>query len=154
HPLAARLEDAAEQVADECAAGVADVKGSGRVGRHELDVDRASRPDLRRPPPVGWAGEDGRDGRLQGLVAEAQVEEPGRRDARGGANRQVLAGRLRGGGIGHGLGSSTRSGGSWMVAGRRQGFIPPTLTSCNRTYRSPVPACPKVPLYKVLCKVD
>ena len=37
--LAAGLEDAAEQVADERAARVADVQRPGRVGRHELDVD-------------------------------------------------------------------------------------------------------------------
>ena len=41
HALAAGLEDAAEQVADERAARIADVQRAGRIGRHELDVDRA-----------------------------------------------------------------------------------------------------------------
>ena len=48
--LAAGLEDAAQQVADERAAGVADVERPGRVGRHELDVDaRAGSPTRAGP---------------------------------------------------------------------------------------------------------
>ena len=49
-PLTACLEDAAQQVTDECASGVADVERAGRVGRHELDVDRAW-PDRRDAAP-------------------------------------------------------------------------------------------------------
>ena len=59
HALAARLEDAAEQVADERAAGVADRERAGRVGRHELDVDRARR-DRRDAAPCIRLGEDRR----------------------------------------------------------------------------------------------
>src|SRR3954463_14188034 len=41
HALTARFQNSTEHVADERAAGIADVEWSGRVGGHELDVDRA-----------------------------------------------------------------------------------------------------------------
>ena len=55
------------------------VQRPGRVGRHELDVDRA-RPDRGDATPGRRVGEDRRDDRLERAVAQAQVEEPGRRD--------------------------------------------------------------------------
>ena len=54
--LAARLEHPAEQVADERAAGVADVERAGRVGRHEFDVDGAGARRRRGPTPPGRRG--------------------------------------------------------------------------------------------------
>ncbi len=81
--LTTGLEDAAEHVADECPARVPDVQRSGRVGRHEFDVDRAGRPGD-DPAPLGGVGEDRRDGRFEGAVAKPQVEEAGRCDLGGG----------------------------------------------------------------------
>ena len=49
-----RVEDAAEEVADEGAPSVPDVEGTGRVGRDELDVRRAT--GTARPGAVGGAG--------------------------------------------------------------------------------------------------
>ena len=62
--LAAGLEHAAQQVADERAARVADVERAGRVGRHELDVDRAG-ADRADPAPARRVGEDRGDRRLR-----------------------------------------------------------------------------------------
>ena len=92
--LAAGLEDATQQVADERAASVADVERAGRVGGHELDVDRAGvgRGDA---TPGGRIGEDRGDRRLERAVAQADVEEPGR--------RHLGARDRRRGGIGRGF---------------------------------------------------
>jgi hypothetical protein len=79
HPLPARLEHAAEEVADEGPARVADRQRAGRVGRHELDVDRARRDRLDATPRLRL-GEDAVDDGLEGRRPEADVEEPGRRD--------------------------------------------------------------------------
>ena len=68
-------------------AGVPDVERSGRVGRHELDVDR-TRVDRGDPAPGHRVGEDRRDRRLQGGVAESHVDEPGRRDLGGRDGRR------------------------------------------------------------------
>ena len=57
HDLPAGLEDAAQEVADERAARVADVEWPGRVRRHELDVDLA-RDVGPEPAPVGRRRED------------------------------------------------------------------------------------------------
>ena len=46
HLVAHRLQHAAEQVAHECAAGVAHGQRPGRVGAHELDIDPMRRGDL------------------------------------------------------------------------------------------------------------
>ena len=89
--LPARLQDSTEQVADECAPRVADVQRAGRVGRHELDIDRA-RPDRRHLAPGPWRGEDPGDRRLQRVIGQAQVEEP-----RGGRFRR--GDRRRGGAV-------------------------------------------------------
>ena len=85
HLLPAGLEHAAREIADERAARVPDVERPGRVGRHELDIDRA-RTDRRDPPPAGRVGEDRRDRRFERAVAQADVEEAGRGDL-GGRDR-------------------------------------------------------------------
>src|SRR4029079_3081388 len=63
-PLAAGLEDATEQVADERAAGIPDVERTRRVGRDELDIDRA-RLDRSGAAPVSRARQDRSDDRLE-----------------------------------------------------------------------------------------
>ncbi len=90
--LAGRLEDPAEQVADERAAGVADGQGAGRVGRDELDVD-PPRCGSRDASPALRGGEDGSDRALQCAVGQAQVHEAGWRRVR-------LADRAAGSGVG------------------------------------------------------
>ena len=50
--LPAGLQDAAQQVADERAAGVAHGQRPGRVGRHELHVDVRGRPGGHAPERV------------------------------------------------------------------------------------------------------
>ena len=91
-PLAAGLEDATEQVADERATSVADVERPGRVGGHELDVDRpgAGRGDA---TPGGRIGEDRGDRRLERLVAQTEVEEPRRRHLGARDRRRGRVGR-------------------------------------------------------------
>ncbi len=75
HALPARLEDPAEQVADEGPARVPDVERAGRIGRHELHVHDAPRRE-RDAPPGRRVRADPRHDRLEGLVGEAQVDEP------------------------------------------------------------------------------
>ena len=58
--LAAGLEDAAEQVADERAAGVADRQRTGRVGGDELDVDDPRARRGRPGPSDSGRGQDRR----------------------------------------------------------------------------------------------
>ena len=76
--VARRLEDAAEQVADERAAGVADRERPGRVGRHELDVDVLGLGD-RRATERGAGGPGGVEGPLHVAGREAHVDEARRR---------------------------------------------------------------------------
>ena len=76
--LAAGLEDAAEQVADERAAGVADVERPGRVGRHELDVDRSRGSPARRRPQRGGSARIARDHPSRGRRrARRRLRKPG-----------------------------------------------------------------------------
>jgi hypothetical protein len=86
HTLAAGLEDTSEQVADECASGVADVQRAGRVGRHELDVHGAGSDRLDAAPGVRGA-EHPVDLALQCMVRQAEVDESRRRDLNGRKRR-------------------------------------------------------------------
>ncbi len=88
HPLAARLEHAAEEIADERAPRVADVQRPGRVGRHELDVDGARLVGL-EPAPRARGREDPGHGRLERRVRQPQVHEPRPRDLGRGDQRAV-----------------------------------------------------------------
>ncbi len=100
--LAAGLEDATEQVADERATSVADVERAGRVGRHELDVDRAgagrrdatpgergrtarSRVTATRPQPAGSA-------RIAAMVDSSAASRSRRLRNPGGATSTVAMG--------------------------------------------------------------
>ena len=69
-----RREDPAERVADGRPPGVPEVDRTGRVGRHELEVDLLLGEDV--APPVRVAGLDHHAGeRAGGGRAEADVEE-------------------------------------------------------------------------------
>ena len=83
HSLPARLEDPAQQVADERAAGIPDVERPGRVGRDELDVDRAT-SHRRDATPFVRLGEDLGDRRLERSIGEPEIQEPRRGNRRGG----------------------------------------------------------------------
>jgi hypothetical protein len=100
HTLAASLEHAAEQVADERPARVPDRERPGRVGRHELDVDATLRDRDDRAPRVRL-GEDPIDDRFQRRGAQPDVDEPGSRDLRRldrrrGSARRGVADEFRG----------------------------------------------------------
>ena len=84
-------EDAAEQVAGECAAGVADVERPGWVGRDELDVDvlRVGGGDV---APSGGFAEDASGRRGEPAVRNADVQEAGWRDVDGGDGRVGVRG--------------------------------------------------------------
>ena len=90
--LAAGLQDPTQQVADERAPGVADVERAGRVGRHELDIDRAW-PGRRHATPAGGSARIAATDGLQDGVAQAQVQEARRRDVGRGDRRCVGIGR-------------------------------------------------------------
>ena len=74
--LAAGLEDPAEQVADERAAGVADGQRTGRIGRHELDVD-ARGLDRRDPAPGRGRGQDRVAVAASGAIGDLTLTKPG-----------------------------------------------------------------------------
>jgi hypothetical protein len=97
--LAAGLEDAGQQVADERAAGVADCERPGRVRGHELDVDV---PAGRCPGSDGSAA-PGRcvaagpvEQRLDRGIRVAQVQEARARRFGGGDHRTGLGARRLG----------------------------------------------------------
>ncbi len=72
--VAGRLEHAAEEVAHERAARVADVERPGGVGRHELHVDPLRRR-RRDAAPRGGLRQDRRDDVRERCVGHPQVEE-------------------------------------------------------------------------------
>src|ERR1017187_10483832 len=72
--VAARLEDPAEHVAHEGAAGIADRQWAGGIGRHELDIDSA-RPARRHPAPAGRLGQDPGNDAVQCRIRKVQVDE-------------------------------------------------------------------------------
>ena len=85
--MAAGLEDPAQDVADECAAGVADRQRPGRVGRHELDVDPPRR-GRRDPAPARGLGQDPAHDAVERGVGQAQVDEARRGDVDRGERRR------------------------------------------------------------------
>ena len=82
HPLAARLEDPAQEVADERATRVAHRQRPGRVGRDELHVDgaRVHRGDA--APRLGRGEDPGHEPFVR-LVGDAEVDEARPRDLGG-----------------------------------------------------------------------
>src|ERR1035437_9391164 len=94
HLVAGRGQHSAEKVAGEGAAGVADVERPRWVGRDELDVDvlRMLGGDV---APGRRVAQDVLDGRGQGAVREADVEEAGWRDIDAGDRRVGVRRRRR-----------------------------------------------------------
>ncbi len=82
HPLAAGLQDAAQQVADERPPGVADVQRPGRIGRDELDVDDPRIGRGHAPAPAARVRQHATDDRLERPIGEPQIDEARRRDRR------------------------------------------------------------------------
>ncbi len=76
--VAGMREHAGERVAEHRPADMADMQGSGRVGRAELDIDRPALPQ--RAPAVAFTrGEDGGDLPLPESGHHGQIHEAGRR---------------------------------------------------------------------------
>ena len=72
--LPARLQDPAQQVADERAARIADGERAGRVGRHEFDVHGSWADGRHRPPRIRFR-EDAIDDRGEGVGPDSDVEK-------------------------------------------------------------------------------